>query len=77
MKLCGAEPKENEEYLELRDYFFDYWVYIYHNQIIFEKATVNPTALRRDDEKREFLEQYIVPRKKHERDSAESANEQV
>ena len=77
LKLCGAEPKENEEYLELLYCFFDYWVYIYHNQIIFEKATVNPTALRSDDEKREFLEQYIVPRKKHERDSAESANEQV
>ena len=64
LKLCGADPKENEEYLELRGYFFDYWVYIYHNQIIFEKAMINPTALRSDDEKREFLGKYIVPREK-------------
>jgi hypothetical protein len=77
LNLCGTEPKENEEYLELLYCFFDYRVFTYHNRIIFEKATINPTALRRDDEKRKFLEQYIVPRKKHGRDSAESANEQV
>ena len=64
LKLCGADPKENEEYLELRDYFFDYWVYIYHNQIIFETWANNPTYLLRDEQKREFLGKYIVPREK-------------
>ena len=64
LKLCGAEPQESEDYLELSGCFFDYRVFIYHNYIILEKATWNPTVLRRDEQKRALLEKYISPRKK-------------
>ena len=64
LKLCGAEPQESEDYLELSGCFFDYRVFIYHSHIILEKATWNPTVLRRDEQKRALLEKYISPRKK-------------
>ena len=64
LKLCGAEPQESEDYLELSGCFFDYRVFIYHSHIILEKATRNPTVLRRDEQKRALLEKYISPRKK-------------
>ncbi|MBP5781973.1 MAG: hypothetical protein J6W04_00360, partial [Bacteroidales bacterium] len=64
LKLCGAEPQERDDYLELNGCLFDYRVFIYHSHIILEKATWNPTVLRRDEQKRALLEKYISPRKK-------------
>ncbi len=64
LKLCGTEPQKSEDYLELSGCFFDYRVFIYHNYIILEKATWNPTVLRRDEQRRALLEKYISPRKK-------------
>ena len=65
LKLCGAEPMENEEYLEFsHSFIFGYQIYIYHDRIIFVTWANNPTYLLRDEQKREFLGKYIVPRKK-------------
>ena len=65
LKLCGAEPMENEEYLEFsHSFIFGYQIYIYHDRIIFVTWANNPTYLLRDEQKREFLGKYIVPREK-------------
>ncbi len=63
LKLCGAEPQERDDYLELNGCLFDYRVFIYRSHIILQKDTWNPTVLQRDEQKRAFLEEYICPRK--------------
>lgn len=73
LKLCGAEPQESEDCLQVNHYLFDAWTYIYHNYIILQIDPFNPTVLRSDEEKQAFLEQHIAPRKKYERDSTDSA----
>lgn len=71
LKLCGAEPMENEEYLEFsHSFIFGYQIYIYHDRIIFENVTGNPYFLLRDDKKREFLGKFIVPRNKETAENA-------
>ena len=75
LKLCGAEPQESEDCLQVNHYLFDAWTYIYHNYIILQIDPFNPTVLRSDEEKQAFLEQFIAPRKKYERDSTDSAHE--
>ncbi len=62
LKLCGAEPLERDDYLELYGCLCDYRVFIYRSYVILEKDTWNPTALLDDEQKRTFLEQYIRPR---------------
>lgn len=69
LKLCEAEPQENEDCLQVNHYLFDAWTYIYRNYIILQMAIFNPTVLRSDEEKQAFLEKHIAPRKKYERDS--------
>ena len=63
LKLCGAEPQENEDCLQVNHYLFDAWTYIYRNYIILQMAIFNPTVLRSDEEKQAFLEKHIAPRK--------------
>ena len=64
LKLCGAEPLESEDCLQVNHYLFDAWTYIYRNYIILQMAIFNPTVLRSDEEKQAFLEKHIAPRKK-------------
>ncbi len=64
LKLCGAEPQENEDCLQVNHYLFDAWTYIYRNYIILQMAIFNPTVLRSDEEKQAFLEKHIALRKK-------------
>ena len=65
LKLCGAEPKENEDCLLVNHCLFDpFLTYIYRNYIILQIVTFNPTCLRRNEEIQAFLEQFIAPRKK-------------
>ena len=75
LKLCGAEPQENEDCLQVNHYLFDAWTYIYRNYIILQINPFNPTVLRSDAERQAFLEQFIAPRKNDERDSTDGANE--
>ena len=63
LKLCGAEPQESEDFLQV-NYYFDAWTYIYRNYIILRINAINPTVLRSDAEKQAFLEQFIALRKK-------------
>ena len=64
LKLCGAEPQENDDCLQVNHYLFDVLTYIYRNHIIFLIVTVNPTCLRSDEERQAFLERFIAPKKK-------------
>ena len=64
LKLCGAEPQENDDCLQVNHYLFDVLTYIYRNHIIFRIVTVNPTCLRSDEERQAFLERFIAPKKK-------------
>ena len=64
LKLCGAEPQENEDCLQVNHYLFDAWTFVYRKYIVLQIVTVNPTCLRRNEEKQAFLEQFIAPRKK-------------
>jgi len=63
LKLCGADPLESEDYLELKDDFMG-GVCIYHNRIILSTGSANPTFLMNDAEKKAYLEQFISQRKK-------------
>jgi hypothetical protein len=61
LKLCGAEPDENDEYIELTEPldFSYYSVFIYKDFIIFSFVTSNQTFLTKDTQKQAFLSKFI------------------
>ena len=64
LKLCGAEPEENDDYIELTGPInFNYYsVYIYKNVIIFSLLTSNQTLLSNDVQKQAFLSKFLINR---------------
>ena len=65
LKLSGAEVPEEDVCRELEHFsFFDRRVFVWRDRIVFSSTSVNPTVLRKEADKRAFLEQYISPRKK-------------
>ena len=64
LKLCGAEPEENDNYIELTGplNFTCYRVYIYKNVIIFSLLTSNQTFLSNDVQKQAFLSDFLINR---------------
>ena len=64
LKLCGAEPEENDDYIELTEPInFNYYsVYIYKNVIIFSLLTNNQTFLSNDVQKQAFLSKFLINR---------------
>lgn len=65
LQLSGADVRGEDVCREwIPDPFFAGQVYVCRDRIVFYTAAANPTVLRKETDKRAFLEKYISPKKK-------------